>query len=228
MAKLKEPDHLPFEAQRHKDRIGKGSARIPTKQCANCGCSCFDRHQKRSRWFIVVVRTMICPVLCVLYRWRCVNCGTTFTHLPSLCVRFKRYLRPEIEARSSSYVETDPMTYREVVKTGGAQVVYDDEIADAQATEAEKDAESVRALAPSTVHRWINSIAASRDQWQPIVKEAQRSGMGACLGTIRIASAKVRCEARRRVLETCSLLLRAVLIIQAKNPTKLATLGSSP
>lgn len=228
MAKLKEPDQLPSEAQRYKDQIGQGSAQFPVKQCAKCNSRQFHRHQKRPRWFIVVVCTMICPILCVLYRWRCVNCGSAFTHLPSLCVPFKRYLRPEIEKRSSAYVETDPMTYRRVVKTGGAAVVYDDPIADGQSTEAEKEAESVRELAPSTPHRWISAIAASREQFQPMVKQAQQAGLAARLSTIQIASVKYHSEARKRVLEACGLLLRALWMVTIRNPTELATLGSSP
>ena len=228
MAKLKEPDHLPSEAQRYKDRIEKDSARRPGRQCRKCGRGDFHCHQKRRRWFLIVVMSIVCPFRCVLCRWRCVNCGTTLTHLPSLCVPFKRYLRVEIEARSGAYVETNPMTYRRVVKDLGAAVVYDDAIADAQAPEAEKEAEAVRELAPSTPHRWIGAIAARRNQWQPVVKQTQRSGLGARLSSIVIAPEKYRSEARNRTLEVCGLLLRALKSVLPRNPTKLATLGSSP
>ena len=228
MAKLKEPDRLPSKAQRYKERIGQDSARFPVMQCAKCAHGQFRRHQKRPRWFIVVICSMICPILCVLFRWRCVNCGTTFTHLPSLCVPFKRYLRPEIEKRSSAYVETDPMSYRKVVTDGGGAVVYDMPIADAQATEAEKEAEHVPQMASSTVHRWISSIAASREQFQPVVKQAQQAGLMARLSTIRIASVKYRSETRKQVLEACGLLLRALKVVTVRNPTELATRGSSP
>lgn len=228
MARLKEPDHLPSEARRYKDRIEKDSARLPGKQCAKCDCRHFHRHQKRRRWFLVVVVQIVCPLCCLLYRWRCVHCGTTFTHLPSLCVPFKRYLRVEIEARAEAYVETDSMTYRKVVKDREAAVVYDDPIAEADATEAEKEAEAVRELAPSTPHRWISAIAARREQWQPVVEQTQRSGLGARLSSILIAPGKYRSEARRQTLEACGLLLRALKSVVAKNPTQLATLGSSP
>jgi hypothetical protein len=172
--------------------------------------------------------SVVYPILCVLHRWRCVNCGTTFTNLPLLCVGFKRYLRVEIEARSAAYVETDPMTYRKVVKDRGSSVVYDDPIEDAQATEAEKEAEAVRELAPSTPHRWISTIAARRGQWQPVLKQTQQRGLGARLSSIIIAPEKYRSEVRKRTLEACGLLLRAVKSVLPRNPTKLATLGSSP
>lgn len=228
MARFKEPDHLPCEAQRSKERIEKDSAKRPGKQCAKCACRQFHRHQKRRRWFLVVVLCMVCPLCCLLYRWRCVNCGTTFTHLPSLCVPFKRYLRVEIEARAGAYVETNQMTYRKVVKDRGAAVVYDDPVAEADATEAEKEAEAVRAMAPSTPHRWIGAIAARREQWQPVVKQAHLSERGGRLSSIVIAPGKYRSQTRKRTLEACGLLLRALRSVVFRNPTQLATRGSSP
>ena len=228
MAKLIESDQLPAEAQRYKDRIGEDSARLPTKQCAKCDCRRFNRHQKRLRWFLPVVECVVWPILCLLYRWRCMNCGTTFIHLPPLCVPFKRYLRGEIEARSEAYVETDPMSYSKVVKDRGSAVVYAGPIAHTESTEAEKEAEVGRALAPSTVHRWISSIAACRKQWQPAVRLARQVHQGTRLSSIIITAAKYRSEARKRVLEACALLLRTLKIATSKNSTELETLGSSP
>lgn len=228
MARLREPDQLPAEAERTKVRIENDSARRPARQCAKCAGRCFQRHQKRLRWFLPVVERIVQPIHCWLYRWRCVTCGTTFTHLPALCVPFKRYLRHEIETRAQAYVETDPMSYRQVVKEGRAAVVYDDPIADEASTEAQKESEAVRALAPSTPHRWIGAIAACREQWQPALRLARQLQEEARLSSIMIAAAKYRSQARRRVLETCALLLRAISIVAETNPTRLATLGSSP
>jgi len=228
MARLREPDQLPAEARRYKDRIESDSARLPGKQCAKCDSCQFQRHQKRLRWFLLVVEQIVRPVQCLIYRWRCVICGTTFTHLPSLCVRFKRYLRGEIETRTEAYVETDPMSYRGAVKEGGAAVVYDDPVADSASTEAEKEEEAVREMAHSTVYRWLGSIAANREQWQPVVRLARQFHQGAGLRVITISAAKYRSQARKRVLEACGLLLRAFSIMANRNPTKLETLGSSP
>ena len=228
MARLREPDQLPAEAQQYKERIEQDSARRPGRQCAKCRCRHFHRHQKRRRWFLAVLLHIVCPLDCLLYRWRCVNCGTTFTHLPAPCVPFKRYLSREIEARAQAYVETDAMSYRKVVKDRGAAVAYDDPIAEAESTEAEKEAEAVRELAPSTVHRWIGSIAAGRERWQPAVRLAGQLHRGTQLPSLVISAAKYRSQARRHVIEACGVLLRAISILAGKNPTQLATLGSSP
>ena len=229
MVKLRESYQLPAKAKRIKDRIGKDSALCSRKQCLKCKKQTdFHYHQKRRRWFFVVVGRIVYPILCVLHRWICVNCGATFTNLPSICVPFKRYLRPEIEKYAEAYVETDPMSYRKVVTAGGAALVYDDPITDAQSTEAEKEGEKVRHMSHSTPHRWISDIAACRNRLHPVVKQAQQSDLGARLSSIRIASSKYRSEARKCVLEACSLLLRAVRIVGFENPTEFETRGSSP
>lgn len=228
MARLREPDQLPARAQEVKDHIEEDSARRPTKQCGKCESRQFHRHAERRRWFFLVVACIVCPMFCLMVRWRCTKCGTTFIHLPSRCVPFKRYLRGEIEARAGSYVETEPMSYREVVKERGAAVVYDDPMAEAGATEAEKEAEAVREMAPSTVHRWISTIAVRREAWQPAVRLARRVHQGVRLGSLVVLAAKYRSAVRKEVLEACGLVLRALRIVTEENPTQLATLGSSP
>ena len=228
MARLREADQLPAEAKRSKERIEHDSARLPGTQCANCDSRHFHRHQRRRRWFLSVIERIVWPMRCLLVRWCCVNCGATFTHLSALCVPFKRYLRPEIETRAEAYVETEPMSYRQVVKERGSAVVYNDPIANAGSTDAEKEKEATPELRPSTVHRWIGGIAACREQWQPAVRLARQIHQEARLSSLMIAAAKYRSEARKRVLEVCGLLLRALKIVTRRNPTQLATLGSSP
>ena len=121
------------------------------------------------------------------------------------------------------------MSYRKVVRAGGAMLVYDDPIADAQSTEAEKESEKVRQMSHSTPYRWISGIAASRERLlQPVVKQAQQSDLAGRLTSVRIAFAKYRSESRKRVLEACCLLLRALRMVPLRNPTEFETRGSSP
>lgn len=228
MARLRESDALPAEARRCKERIQEDSARRPTTQCPKCGSRQFQRHQRRWRWFLPMVECIVWPIRCLLVRWLCTTCGTTFTHLPALCVPFKRYLRRPIEVRAQAYVETAALSYRHVVQEGGAAVVYSDPIAQVASPETEKEAEAVRALAPSTVHRWITHLASRREQRQRAVRLARQLQPEARLSSLGIAAAKYRRAVRQRVLEACGLLLRALAILRARNPTQLATLGSSP
>jgi len=228
MARLREADQLPAEAKRSKERIENDSARRPVKQCANCEGRHFHRHQKRLRWFVAVVDCIVWPLRCLLVRWQCVNCGVTFTHLSALCVPFKQYLRREIETRAEAYVETEPLSYRQAVRERGGAVVYAGPIAQARSSEAEKEKEATRELRPSTVHRWIGAIAERREQWQPAVRLARQIHQEARLSSLMISAEKYRSEARKRVLEVCGLLLRVLKIVTGRNPTQVATLGSSP
>ncbi len=228
MAKLKEPDQLPLAAQRTKDRIGKDSRRFPGRQCKNCGRRHFQIHQCRGRWILLALESLVYPLRCLICRWLCVHCGCTFTHLPSDCLPHKRYLRIEMEARAGVYIETEATSYRRVVRDHGADVVYAGSVAEAHSTEAEKEAEHSPVLAPSTVHRWIGSIAACRDRYQPVVAQTGASGRGSSFSTLVFSPLKYRSEARRRILEACGLLLRALAMVSVRNPTKFATMGSSP
>ena len=140
---------------------------------------------------------------------------------------FKRYLREEIETRAERYMETETLSYRQVVKERGAAVAYDDPIAEAGATEAEKNAEAARELSGSTVHRWIGAIGSWRTSLQPVVRLAAQVEEGGLRASM-ITAAKYRSTARQQVLEACEVVLRALKIVTARNPTHLATPGSSP
>jgi len=228
MAKLKEPDRLPLAAQQTKVRISEYSKRFPERQCLSCGRRHFRIHQYRGRWVFMVLESTVYPLRCLICRWLCVHCGGSFTHLPSECLPYKRYLRIEVESRSRAYIETEPMIYSRVVRERGAHVAYDGPVADAHSTEAEKEADDPPVLAPSTVYRWIGSIAACRDRHQPVVARAQASGPGPRLSKLVVSPLKYRSEVRRLILQACGSLLRAVAKISVRNATQLATLGSSP
>jgi len=228
MAKLREPDPLPDEAIQYKERIAKGSAQYPAGQCKKCGGRHFQKHEKRARWFLAVVCAIVYAIRSVLWRWRCVNCGTTFTHYSQLCLPGKRYLRPEIQARADRYLQEAASSYRHVVRDGAAAVAYAGPVPEAQASETEKEQEDTRRLAPSTVHRWIGAIAALRRSFQPAVQQAQELGGRFSFSKLLIPCWKYRTQARKKVLEACATVLLALKHLAVKNTPELATLASGP
>ena len=228
MAKLREADQLPSEVLQTKERIYTDSAKYPSGQCRNCKSRQFQKHAKRRRWFVLVVESIVYPFGSILYRWRCAGCGKTFTNYPSLCVPWKRYLRIEIQGRAERYIEQARTTYRRVVRNGAAAVAYDEELLGPEASDEQKELEAIRHLAPSTLHRWISSIAGCAQQFQPVLQEARHLDPQVRLSGFVIPFWKYRTEARKKVLETCGRLLRALKIVRAKRPTDFATLGSSP
>ena len=68
----------------------------------------------------------------------------TFTNYPDFAVPHKQYTRQTIESFSRSYIEDDQKTYENAVET-------EDGIPEYPVTG--------RVLAPSTVYRWISTIA---------------------------------------------------------------------
>jgi hypothetical protein len=87
---------------------------------------------------------LIKAAYCSLVRFGCPGCGKTFTHYPDFAIPHKHYTRQTVEGFSRAYVENDQKTYEDAVMT-------DDGVPE--------DAVSGRMLAPSSIHRWIGTLA---------------------------------------------------------------------
>ena len=107
-------------------------------------------------------------------------------------------------------------------------MVYSGLIADLQSTEAEKEKEAISEMSCATPYRWIRDIATYRNRLQSVVKYAQQTNHCWGLSLIMISSAKYRTKTRKKVLEACALLLRALKVVSLKNPLDLETMGASP
>jgi len=158
MPKHSEPSDLPEEAQRYKEYITCESAKVPTDSCAKCGSNKYKQYERCKRWFYVVVDSIIYPIHCNIVRWQCMYCKTSFRKYPDVCLRHKRYLRPEYLKRVESYSKSVSTSFRRAVLDCGAAVVHTDEVATSCSSEKDKEAEAVRELAPSTVYRWIREF----------------------------------------------------------------------
>lgn len=229
MAKLREPDRLPVEALECKERIADASASYPGGQCLGCEGREFQKHAKRWRWFLPVILGFVYPIRSVLWRWRCARCGRTMTHYPTECLPGKRYLRPEIEGRAGRYVQEAQSGYRKVVENGACAVAYEQgPLPEAESSTEEKQREQIRYLAASTVHRWIDRLAAGGRVGQAVAQPAKENGERFSFSPPPIPVWKYRRPVRRKLLETCRRLLLALSWRVAKTPTGFATLGSSP
>jgi hypothetical protein len=114
--------------------------------CPRCNLESlfFKLHAYRERRFLVIVEMLVKSVFCTLVRFRCTGCNKTFTHYPDFAIPHKHYTRQTILNFSSSYVEDDQKTYEKTVMTDDGVPGYSD---------------SDRTLAPSTIHRWISTLA---------------------------------------------------------------------
>lgn len=104
----------------------------------------FKLHAYRERRFLIIVEVLVKAVFCTLVRFRCPDCGKTVTYYPDFAIAHKHYTRQSIEGFSRAYVQDDHKTYE------GA-VMIDDGVPERPV--------SGLALAPSSVHRWISTVA---------------------------------------------------------------------
>jgi hypothetical protein len=143
----------------------------------------FKIHAFRERRFLIIVEMLVKAVHCALVRFKCSGCGKTFAFYPDFAVPHKHYTRPTVLKFSGTYLEDDQKTYKDVVMTvGGAP------------TRSETD----RQLAPSTVHRWISTLAGIFAAYQA-AKEKACSDL--CIR--QIPKKKYRTLTRRAVLLKC-------------------------
>ena len=117
---------------------------LPPCPCCHLESLFFKHHAYRERRFLIIVELLVKAVFCALVRFKCPNCGKTITWYPDFAIPHKHYTRQTIEGFSRSYVEDDEKTYEDAVMT-------DDGVPQC--------ATSGRPLAPSSIHRWISTLA---------------------------------------------------------------------
>jgi len=130
----------------YQEKVEKGKitpdALDPCPRC-NLEPGHFKIHAYRERRFLIIVEMLVKAVYCALVRFKCTGCGKTFAFYPDFAVPHKHYTRQTIENFSSAYVHDDEKTYETAVETDDGTPEYPDG----------------RTLAPSTIHRWIFTLA---------------------------------------------------------------------
>jgi transposase-like protein len=152
----------------------------------------FKLHAYRERRFLIIVDLFVKALFCTLVRFRCTGCGKTITNYPEFAIPHKHYTRQTIEGLSRSYVENDQMTYQDAV-------VIDDAVPERPV--------SGQALAPSSIHRWIGTLAALIIAQQQALKKSLQQNPAAQLGrhleSIQIPEKKYKTQNRKHCLLLC-------------------------
>ena len=152
----------------------------------------FKLHAYRERRFLVIVDLLVKAVFCTLVRFRCTDCGKTITSYPDFAIPHKHYTCQTIEGLSKSYVANDQKTYKDAV-------VIDDAVPERPV--------SGQALAPSSIHRWISTLAALIIAHQQALKKLLQQNPAAQLGShlepIQIPEKKYKTYHRKRLLLLC-------------------------
>jgi hypothetical protein len=113
--------------------------------CSRCRVDSkfFKIHAYRERRFLIIVKMIVHKVFCSLVRFKCPGCGKTVVFYPDFAIPHKHYTRQTITGFADAYLEPKT-TYKQAPMVDYEAPGYPD-------LEA--------ALAPSTVHRWVTSLA---------------------------------------------------------------------
>lgn len=117
---------------------------LPSCRICNLESQFFKVHAYRERRFLIIIKMIVRAAFCTLVRFKCPNCGKTYTYYPDFALPHKHFTRQTIESFSKSYTEDDQQTYEKAVMQNGAAPGYPDD---------------KHVLAGSTIHRWISTLA---------------------------------------------------------------------
>jgi hypothetical protein len=148
----------------------------------------FKIHAFRERRFLIIVEIIVKAVYCTLVRFKCVNCGKTFVFYPDFAVPHKHYTRQTVVHFSRSYVEDDQKTYKNAVMTIDG---------------VPECSEKGRALTPSTIHRWISTLACIFTAYKEAKGKPLQKKASSRLCKTQIPKKKYRTPTRKAVLLKC-------------------------
>ena len=153
----------------------------------------FKIHAFRERRFLIIVEMLVEAVYSTLVRFKCAGCGKTFAFYPDFAIPHKHYTRQTVVKFSSTYVEDDQKTYEDAVMTvDGVPMRLG----------------AGRSLAPSTIHRWIFTLAGIFAAYQAAKAEPLHKKASSRLGKTQIPKKKYRTLTRKAVLLKCCDFLR--------------------
>jgi transposase-like protein len=177
------------EIKAYQEKVEKGKITSdgldPCPRC-NLESEHFKIHAFRERRFLIIVKMLVEAIYSTLVRFKCARCGKTFALYPDFAVPHKHYTRQTVLVFSSAYIEDDQKTYKDAIMTvDGTPTCL----------------ETGRQLAPSTVHRWISTLAAiftAYPKEEPLEKKTSSR-----LSKTQIPKKKYRTMTRRAVLLKC-------------------------
>ena len=123
-----------------------------SSKCYQAVCPCchaeppFARHDIRRRSFRCLEGNAVTETRSWVVRWRCRNCGRTFTDYPPFALPHKRFVKSAIVAVAGQFVG-EPSSYRGVGTANAAPIEYNSRPVDPPT------------LSHSTVWRWLSWLA---------------------------------------------------------------------
>jgi len=133
--------------QQHLDDIISGEIPEPKECCPRCFSKpgTFKLHECRKRAFRYIAGNFVKVLITLLARWKCLDCGKTFTIYPPFAAPHKRYTMTDILSLRNKLIQDEQQTCYTAVTHEGSPIGYQEE--------NEKNVDHF--LAPSTLWRWI-------------------------------------------------------------------------
>lgn len=191
--------------------ITKANELQAPKICITCGEEdCLKEHQRRKRKLIVVIGNLANIITILLKRWRCVNCGKTFSHYPDFVLPFKRFYQTVITSLATQYLEQEDKGYRKIVCHEGGAIYYSPykqkEILEEEFQEEIDD----RQVSHTSLWRWNGHFGGQNDLLKSsldLLKQKQPNFI-IHREPIVIPHNKYKSPERREILENCLVMLK--------------------
>lgn len=134
--------------QGHDQAVRAGRVAYEGTICPRCQGipDAFKIHDRRQRTYRLVIERLVHCVSALVVRWKCELCRLTFSPCPDFALPYKRYVRDVVLDFGERYLGNDSMSYRRAVRVEGLPVFYGS---------GPDGAIDERALAASTLHRWL-------------------------------------------------------------------------
>ena len=186
--------------------------------CPRCSVESefFKIHAYRERRFLIIIEMLIKAAYCSLVRFRCPGCDKTFTNYPDFAIPHKHYTRPSITGFSARYVESENMTYQQVVMVDNSAVGY-----------PESDSTDAPTLAKTTIRRWITTLSnftqTCRTAIILLLQENPVSNICRDLARLTVPQRKYKTNQRKKQLIGCRQLVIIEDFFQATFNTSIFT-----
>ena len=193
--------------------------RLPPCPRCRVDSAFFQLYAYRDRRFLVLVGAVVQAVFSALARFKCPGCGKTFTYYPDFAIPYKHFTRQTIMGFARSYVESEDKTYEQSLMVEHSVPGYPDP--------PQIHPEGAKAMAPSTIHRWITTLGrwghTAQKALNLILQENPASSLCRDLIQLSIPRRKYRSPFRKHCLLRCLRLHRIEASFQATFHTSIFT-----
>lgn len=180
--------------------------------CNQNNLSCIKMHEIRPRKYRVIVNMLVLVFPSLIARWKCHECGKTFTITPDFALPNKRYVKVVVLQGANDYAKNDETSYEktaEKMSNGYSGINKDGEPDPFAPPPKNPETGNEASLAASSIYRWATYLGEEPDVAQKALRMITQSDPTSTLFrlTFAIPARKYRTQGRKTVLQNCRKLL---------------------